>query len=136
MSGIICDNGVSFLNTSLAQFLPTVPCYVELFTNNHTPTYSDTYATYTVPTFSGYGPATLVTPVDLGETAHIDTQQFAPAVFTALGGGLPVTIYGYMITQGGNLIAAEKFSSSVVLSTAGQSLIVVPSLTYQDRSIA
>lgn len=135
MAGIICDNGILVLNNLLGPAMVADGHAAGLYTNNHTPALGDAFAAYTEATFGGYAQVPLASPVSGGVTADIAKQTFAPVTFTATGSGLPVTVYGYFIVRGTKLIGAELFVVPITLSTAGQAIVVVPSLTYQDRSV-
>lgn len=136
MAGILCDQGIAALNVLLTNAMVSAGYLVGLYTNNYTPTLGDTLASYTEAAFGGYARQPLLSPTPGGVTADIDTQTFAAVVFTPSGSGLPVTCYGYFITDGTVLIGAEKFPVALTLTTAGIPAIVIPSQTYQDRSVA
>jgi hypothetical protein len=135
MAGIIVDLGTQFLNSGAAANLVTIGATIGLYTNNHNPGIGDILSAYTEATFGGYAQQLLAGNVDEGVSGHIDTIQFGAAIFAATGAGLPQTVYGYFIQYGGALLAAQKFAASVTISAAGQAVVVVPTLTYQDRSI-
>jgi len=136
MAGILCDAGIQVINSFLGQNFTSQPVLVGLFTNNHTPAVGDTLANYTEAGFGGYAEQPLTTFVDNGTTSHIDTIQFGPVVFTCTGAPLTETIYGYFLTVLGVLVGAVKFATPIPVNAPGQAVVVVSTLSYQDRSIA
>jgi hypothetical protein len=114
---------------------------LKLYTNNssgtgYTPTATDTAATYTEASITGYTAQTLTRSVS-GSTWSTPTTA-TPSVsnyngttgvtFTVTGSG---TVYGYFIVDAtsGTLITAEKFSSAVTLSSL-QPLTVKPTFSF------
>jgi hypothetical protein len=134
--GILGDTGIVKLNALLAAAVAAAGYQVALYTNPHTPTRSDTLATYTEATFGGYSRQALSTPVDTGVTAGVDRETFAAVFFTPTGTGLPVQVRGYFVIGGGVYIGAEEFPVPLLVAAVGKAIRVVPSLTYQDRSVA
>jgi len=105
---------------------------LRLYSNNYTPTNSDTVSNYTEATFTGYSAITLTRSVS-GSTWTI-TSSSSPAsasypaqTFSATSAQ---TIYGYYITDSGGtkVIYAEKFASAISL-TNPSSLNVTPVVT-------
>jgi hypothetical protein len=136
MAGVLCDAGVQVLNVELGNAIVGLPVEVALFVNNHTPAVGDTLGTYTEAAFGGYARQPLVSYVDNGVTGHIDSLQFAPVVFTCTGAPLTETAYGFFLTVLGVLVGAVKFGTPIPVNAAGQAVVVVATLSYQDRSIA
>lgn len=136
MAGVLCDDGIDALNALLAASMVANAYKVRLFTNVHTPALSDTLGTYTVPTFGGYVEQALSGISGDVVSGNIDVITFNGVTFTATGSGLPETVQGYFITDGTDLIGAELFPVPITLSVAGQGINVVPSISYQDRSVA
>lgn len=136
MAGVLGDTGIVALNALLAPAMAAAGYQVALFTNFHEPTRADTLASYTEAAFGGYSRQLLSAPADAGVTAGVDRQTFAPVLFTPTGGGLPVIVRGYFVVGGGVYIGAELFTVPLIVSAIGRAIRVVPSLTYQDRSVA
>jgi hypothetical protein len=135
VAGVLCDTGIDALNTLLAPAMVAAGYQVALFTNTHEPARGDTLADYTEVAFGGYSRQALATPVDAGVTNGVARQSFAEVLFTPTGGGLPQMIRGYFVVGGGVLIGAELFAVVLIVAAVGKAIRVVPSITYQDRSL-
>jgi len=136
MAGVLTDGGIQDLNTLLATAIDADGTYeVGLFCNNHTPAVGDTLSVYTEASFGGYTRYALTGAVDGGVTGNVDLQTFMGVVFTVTAPTGPSPVYGYFVVKGTLLIGAELFVVPVALTTAGQEIQVVPTLSYQDRSI-
>jgi hypothetical protein len=106
---------------------------IRLFSNNHTPAETDTFADYTEATFVGYVSLTL-TGTDWTITPGNPTQAVATQqVFTAGGPGLPETIFGYTIERGNPghpLLWAERFTNGPYdMLQAGDAIKITPKFT-------
>ena len=112
---------------------------LKLFSNNVTPALTDTSATYTVASFTGYADKTL-TRTQSGSTwaaaAGTGSVLEASDAYSAYGASAQSwsatssqTIYGYYIlgATSGKVIAAEKFASAVNLINPS-TITVQPSL--------
>jgi len=131
MDLIFPDNGLVF---QLEQILNATVKY-RLFTNNITPSLSDTVSTYTEAVFSGYAPVsqTFSNFTLNGVTGHNGYALAAPINFTNSSGS-SVNVYGYFVTDttGTILLAAARFDSAPVAIPGGGSTQVVP--TWGDFS--
>jgi len=102
---------------------------LKLFQNNVTPSETDTEATYTEATFTGYSAVTL-TASSWTVTEGAPTQASYPEVtFTSTAGGQNQSIYGYYLVQvtSGKLVWAERFTDGpYTIVNNGDSIKVTP----------
>ena len=105
---------------------------LKLFKNDITPGETDTEATYTEATFTGYSSITLTaanwtsTP---GAPTHID---YAQQIFTSTAGSQNQPIYGYYLVQvtSGKLVWAERFTDGPYnIVNLGDAVKVTPVIT-------
>jgi len=108
---------------------------LRLFTSNTTPADTDTTATYTEASFTGYTAKTLtgaswtVTPGTPSEAAY------AQQTFASTASQTAATVYGYHVTQttSTELMWAERFTDGpYVVTNNGDEIRVTPKLTLQD----
>lgn len=137
MPGVIFDQGIVPMNNALAAALITHTSAVGLFVNNHTPSLTDTDADYTEATFPGYAQQGIGAIVSYGQAAHVANVVFNATVFTRSGGAGSETVYGYFVIDpvAGVILFAQLFPVPIVISVVGQSVVVIPELTYQDVSV-
>jgi hypothetical protein len=103
---------------------------LRLYQNNITPGESDTEATYTEATFTGYVAVTL-TGSSWG-TAAGGTISYAQQTFTSTALQATQNIYGYYLTQvtSGKLVYSERFSDAPYPITNNNDQIkVTPTIT-------
>lgn len=108
MAEAICRTGLVSLCQQWKAFLNT--CTLRLFQNNHVPDPTDTVASYTEATFTGYA---AIATVNWGNAflngANIAEIDEINRTFTQTASTVSNTIFGYYITDGpGNLIFAES----------------------------
>ena len=103
-----------------------------LFESNTTPAETDTVATYTEATFTGYSAITLTSAswnaATAGAPSYID---YAQQTFTCSGAG-STNIYGYFIksTTSAKLLWAERDASAPFpVTTSGDTVKVTPKIT-------
>jgi hypothetical protein len=102
---------------------------LKLYQNNITPAESDTAATYTESTFTGYSAATL-TGASWG-SASGGSIAYATQTFTCSGAGSE-DCYGYFVVQAssGTLVYSERGSGvPFVITTIGDNVQVTPTIT-------
>ena len=108
---------------------------LRLFTSNTTPADTDTTATYTQASFTGYTAKTLagsswtVTPGDPSEASY------AQQTFTSSASQTAQTVYGYYVIQSSSteLMWSERFTDGpYVVTNNGDEIRVTPKLTFQD----
>lgn len=94
-----------------------------LFTNDYTPTDLSVLSNFTEPTDGAYARQNL----GLGSTSYtagVATDSIPTANFPPMG--VDVTVYGYgVVTAGGTLVGAERFSSAPITIPAGDSFPLV-----------
>ena len=112
---------------------------VRLFQNDVTPADTDTVATYTEATFSGYSaqscPAFAASVTNAAGKAEATASS--AVAFTHSGGATANTLYGYYVVRTGDsvLLFAERFSDgSRTLSSAGQEVRLTLTLTLTRES--
>lgn len=108
---------------------------IGLFQNNHVPILTDTIASYTPATFSGYsGLSSLLWGSAFVNGATQGESDAPPVSWTHNGGGTSNTIYGvYVVSTIGNLAYAERFSAPIVMSVAGDMITYTPKITLYNQ---
>lgn len=104
---------------------------LHLYKNNVTPAVTDTEASYTEATFTGYAAVTLAGASWTTTSANPSTAAYAAQTFASTANQTPQIIYGYYYTQlaSGKLMAAERFTSSITIQSNTDSIAVTPALT-------
>jgi hypothetical protein len=109
-----------------------------LYTNNHTPTQSDTLATYTEASYPSYSrvtdsQASYPSPTT---TAHVtSTTRTGAVVWTVPSSGSPVNCYGAILiaSDGTTLLGATLFDSGPYQVSVGSAAITEsPTFTLQS----
>ena len=103
---------------------------LRLYQNNIVPSDTDTAATYTEATFSGYAPITL-TGSSWGTPTN-GSISYAQQTFTHDGGGTSNNIYGYYVTQVGSgiLVYSERDpSAAFLIANLGDNIKITPTIT-------
>lgn len=103
---------------------------LKLFQSNTTPAESDTAATYTEATFSGYSSIAL-TGASWG-TASGGSIAYAQQTFTHNGGATSNSIYGYFVIQttSGTLLYSERDGAApFTLANNGDNVKITPTIT-------
>lgn len=115
-----------FLNHTSAEDL-----YMRLYTNDITPSESDTTASYTEATFTGYGQKSLtgtswtVTPGDPSVATYAQ-QSFSATASTS------DNVYGYYVVRqtSGRIAWAERFTNGpYVIQNSGDTINITPRIT-------
>lgn len=102
---------------------------LKLYSSNTTPAETDTAATYTEATFSGYASASL-TGASWGIASG--SIAYAQQTFTHNGGGVSNSIYGYFVVQvtSGTLLYAERDGAApFTLTTSGDNVKITPTIS-------
>lgn len=102
---------------------------LKLYSNNITPSDTDTAATYTESTFTGYAAITL-TGASWG-TASGGSIAYAQQTFTCSGAGSE-NCYGYFViqTSSGTLLYSERGTGvPFVITTVGDNVKITPTIT-------
>lgn len=140
MAFVISNSGEKLLLDAAVGKVAAGNFKLKLFQNNVTPSQTDTTATYTVATFTGYTTITLTTSswnagvagtgtgTALANKASID---YAQQTFTMGTPGTTNTIYGYYITDSAEttLLGAEVFTSPKSMNVSGDAIKITPKLT-------
>lgn len=106
---------------------------LRLFQNNITPAETDTAATYTEATWTGYAAITL-TGASWGAPSEgaPSSIAFAQQTFTSSAGSQNQSNYGYYMTRttSGRIMLAERFSDGpYVIVNLGDEIKVTPTIT-------
>ncbi len=135
--GIWVDEGLAFKLGLLTnqESIPTVLYLLLVDTVGFTPANSDTVASLSQPSWSGYAPTAVpgwLTPTV--DPFHLATCQGNSAVFSNTSGS-PQTVYGWGLatgpTVGDTLLMCGKFAAPVVIADAGV-FVATPQIT--DKS--
>ncbi len=126
---------MSFITTQIGQqvFLNAIIYYdtlrLHLYSNDRTPSKTDTIGQYTSVVFVGYSPKLLTASewvIDIDDLTNNYVATFPQQVFTFDD---IVTAYGYYITSGSNLVIAERFANAPVsLQSDGGNIKVTPTI--------
>ena len=103
---------------------------LRLYQNNIVPADTDTAATYTEATFSGYAPITL-TGSSWGTPTN-GSISYAQQTFTHNGGGTSNNIYGYYVKQvtSGTLVYSERDpAAAFLIANLGDNIKITPTIT-------
>lgn len=109
---------------------------LRLYQNDITPGETDTVSTYTEATFTGYSGAPLTGANWTSTPGNPSQIAYAQQSFASTAGSQNQTIYGYYLTRatGGELVLAERFSTSYTIQNNGDTIKVTPVITGQDTS--
>lgn len=102
---------------------------LKLYSNNITPSDTDTAATYTEATFAGYSAITLTGASWGAGSGGVTT--FAQQTFTRSSTGATENIYGYFVTQvtSGVLLWSERDGAApAAMTNAGDNIKLTPTL--------
>lgn len=130
MAIVVPDQGENIALEALVNKTAPQNLVLRLFQSNTTPAESDTEATYTEATFTGYSAITL-TGASWG-AASAGTISFAQQTFTSSAGSQNQNVYGYYLTQvtSGKLVYAERFTDGPYnIVNNGDAIKVTPTLS-------
>ena len=115
---------------ALERFLKTSDETLKLFTNNITPAETDTDATYTECSITGYSAKTLTAASWTVTGGAPSDGTYAEQTFTFTG-GFGATVYGYFVVDAGvgTLMWAERDSSPYTPANNGDQIKLTPTLT-------
>lgn len=145
MAITIANEGEKVLLEAMVGKVAAGNLKLKLYTNNYTPTHTDTVAAFTemgavqsyvektlAPASWNAGAAGAGSGTSLANKASI---TYAQQTWTADGTGGAQTVYGYFITDnaGTTLIGAEKFAAPVTFATAGDTIKIDPKLTLSTE---
>lgn len=104
---------------------------LRLYSNNITPSDTDTAGTYTEATFAGYSAITL-TGATWNAAASGSISYSAQQTFTRTSTGAPENIYGYYVTQftSGILVYSERDGAApFAITNNGDAIKITPTIT-------
>jgi hypothetical protein len=105
---------------------------LRLYTNDITPSETDTTATYTEATFTGYAAITLTASSWTVTEGAPGNAAYPQQTFTSSADQAPQSVYGYYFTRvtSGRLAWAERFPSGpYVIANNGDNVKVTPKFT-------
>lgn len=130
MALVFPDQGENIALEAIVNKTAPQNLVLRLFQSNTTPAESDTEATYTEATFTGYSAVTL-TGSSWG-AASGGTIAFAQQTFTSSAGSQNQNVYGYYLTQvtSGKLVYVERFSDGPYnIVNNGDAIKVTPTIS-------
>lgn len=104
---------------------------LKLYSNNITPSDTDTAGTYTEATFAGYSAITL-TGANWNAAAAGSITYNAQQTFTRTSTGAPENIYGYYVVQvtSGTLLYSERDGAApFAITNNGDAIKLTPTIT-------
>lgn len=123
----------AFANTGFTAELPgaigaSAPWVLRLYNNTPTPAQTSVASDFSETSFGGYVPATLNSWGTPFVNSFGNVESDHPNVsFTFDGSTGSETLNGFFVTDAaGNLVWAEQFGGPIVLSVAGQSIVIAP----------
>lgn len=132
-SGVLLNQGETVMLNAFTAKTPGQVLRLRLFKNDVTPAETDTEATYTQATFTGYPAGGISLPAASATTVAGEPSQttFPPQRFTATVDQSAQTIYGYYYVQtsSGLAVAAERFATPYVIQRAGDALDITPTIS-------
>lgn len=132
MSLVISNSSEVILLRYILNHTAPTDVVLHLYSNNVTPTESDTISTYTESVAAGYSSVELTgTDWTVSSVAGLATATFATQTFTFSGAA---TIYGYYVTDNSSttLLWAERFTAApVTIPLSGGSILVTPEITLE-----
>lgn len=105
---------------------------LRLFQNNITPAATDTAATYTQATFTGYASVTLTGASWTVTAGNPSTATYAQQTFTSSANQATQQIYGYYLVRASSLdiVYAERFSDGPYpITNNGDAIKITPTVT-------
>jgi hypothetical protein len=103
-----------------------------LFQSNTTPAETDTIATYTEATFTGYANITLAGASWTVTGGAPSSATYAQQTFTSTAGSQSQNIYGYYLKRAtsGDLVYVERFTDGpYLIANNGDAIKVTPAIT-------
>lgn len=132
MAGVLVNQGEDIMLQAAVNKLAGQNLVLKLFKSNTTPAETDTEATYTESTFTGYAAITL-TGASWTATPGAPSQvTYAQQSFTSSADQTTEQCYGYMLVQVTSLklVAVERFSDGPYpISFNGDIVKVTPKIT-------
>jgi hypothetical protein len=130
MALVFPDQGENLVLEMLVNKTAAQNLVLKLYKSNTTPGESDTEATYTEATFTGYSSVTL-TGASWG-AASGGSIAYAQQTFTSSANQTTENIYGYYLIQttSGKLVSAERFADGpYAITNNGDNIKITPTIT-------
>lgn len=128
MSAVWLNAGIDYLTNLFLNVAAQQNLTLRLYTNNHAPVVTDTWAAFTECALSGYAALTFTPGTWSGSTVGGLSSYSYPAVnftFDPYAGG--VTIYGYAVTIPGVIaVLAELLGTPYAVPTGGGIMSITP----------
>lgn len=133
MAIVLSRNGaILALKALTANTAQTENFQLRLYQNNITPADTDTAATYTVATFTGYAAIALLAASWTFVAASPSSMSYAQQSFTSSAAQAAQSIYGYYVVRAttGDLVYAERFANGpYTISNNGDAIQITPAFT-------
>ena len=132
MAVLVPDNGEGDALQYFVNKLAPQNLVLKLFKSNTTPAETDTAATYTEATFTGYAALTLAGASWVIVEGAPSAASYAIQTFTASAGAQNQNIYGYFLVRSasGRIAYAERFiDGPYLINNSGDSASVTPTIT-------
>lgn len=132
MAGLLVNQGEQIMLEALVNKTAPQPLRLKLFKNNVTPAETDTEATYTEATFTGYADVALTAASWTISGTAPTSIDFAEQTFTSSANQTAQSIYGYYYVQqtSGKLVAVERFSDGPYsIANNGDAIKITPHVT-------
>ena len=130
---LIPNNGEGDMADAFVAKTTATALILRLYTNNITPSETDTAATYTETTFTGYSAITL-TGANWTTTEGAPTQTvYAQQTFTSSAGSQSVSVYGLFMTRttSGRIALAERFTDGPYsIVNNGDQIRITPQIQF------
>lgn len=130
---LVCVNvGAQEILRRALNYSATGDVKLKLFQSNTTPGETDTTATYTEATFTGYAEKTLTGASWTVTNADPSEASYAAQTYTSSAGSQNQSVYGYYVTNsaGTVLLWAERFTDGpYTIVNNGDTITVTPKFT-------
>lgn len=133
MALLVPDVGEAYLLSAFVAKQPATVPVLKLYRNNITPAETDTQATYTEATFTGYSSISMSAGGSWAVSGTAPTMiAYAQQTFTSSANQTTQQIYGYFVTAttSNTLLWAEKFSDGPYpITNNGDQIKITPQIT-------
>lgn len=126
------NNGEGDMLTAIVAKAAAENLVLHLFQNNITPAETDTAATYTEATFTGYAALTLTAASWVVTEGAPSNAAYPQVTFTSSAGSQNQNVYGYYLTRAssGRIAWAERFADGPYnIVNNGDAVKVTPVIT-------
>jgi len=132
MALVLTNNGEGDALAAIVGKAAAENLVLHLYTNDVTPGETDTTASYTEATFTGYAAITLTAANWVVTEGAPSDATYPQQTFTSSADQAPQSVYGYYLTRvtSGRLAWAERFPSGpYVIANNGDNVKVTPKFT-------